>query len=330
MSAKVREYRKGDEYGITDLFRISSGHTRTVDFWKWANLKCPFSKSISLVVEDDSGIIIGHYAVMIFRLAYKGRSFDAGFGSQLVIHPRFRNFKLMWELLSAVWGNSYKSGLSFIWAFPNDNIWQIKNRLMDWRLVREFRSLEFDLKDTRLNFHEEQGIKFQRINNLLPYKNQINSIWIKSTERYKNFIRIEKSYDFVNWRFFQHPLEHYLFYMIRDEKVMDIGWIVLKFYRKNGVLYGHIVDFIMADERLVKTLIMQTINIFALYGVDVVSAWGSESIKNTYEEMGFREKGFITNFGIKLIKLFDDKQIEQADITDYSKWDLNMSYSDAF
>lgn len=323
----IRAYRKGDENRITDLFRISIDNPRTVNYWKWANLKNPFSKSISLVVEDGDKNIVGHYAVMVFSLIYKDKSFKAGFGSQLVVHPHFRNFKLMWELLNNVWSISKENGLSFIYAFPNNNIWPIKNKLMNWELVREFHALELNLKESDVHYDKNSDIALQHIGNLSSYREIIDKIWMEGRCRYKNLMHIERNYDFVNWRFFQHPLEHYPFYLVKNRNGIIIGWIAFKFYRKNRILYGHIVDFVIPDEKLEDVLIRQAIKYFAWCGVDIISTWSSKAIKTKYEEIGFREKGFVTNFGIKYL---DEALIEQAAITDYTMWDLNMSYSDAF
>lgn len=323
----AREYRKGDEYGIVDLFRISSDHLRTKSFFKWANIKNPFSKSISLVLQDSNESIIGHYALMIFRLVYKDEIFNAGFGSQLVIHPKFRNFKFMWKLLNVVWDSSKEKGLRFLYAFPNNNIWPVKNRLMGWELIKEFQPLEVDIRGKDVISGNNSELRFQRICTLTNYKELINKIWDVSKDMYKDLIHIERSYDFVQWRFFQHPLEHYPFYLIKNQNGIIIGWIAFKFYRKNGILYGHIVDFVIPDEKLEDALIRQAIKYFAWCGVDIISTWSSKIIKRKYEEVGFRENGFVTNFGIRYL---DEAWKERVDITDYTKWDLNMSYSDAF
>lgn len=323
----TRAYRKGDENQITDLFRISIDNPRTVSYWKWANLKNPFSQSISLVVEDYDKNIVGHYSVMVLKLICKDRSFSAGFGAQLVIHPRFRNFKIMWELLNNVWSISKENGLSFIYAFPNNNIWPLKNKMMGWQLIKEFNALELDLKNAKLNHKEISEIKFQRIGNLSQYKAVINNIWSKNSDKYKNLIHIERTYDFVNWRFFRHPLEHYPFYLVKDRSGSIIGWMALKFYRKSGLLYGHIIDYNIIGEGLDSVLIRHAISYFSKNRVDVVSAWCSSVAKVAYDDIGFVEKGFSTNFGIKPL---DEDLDDMNGIFDYDGWDMAMSYSDAF
>ena len=324
---KIRPYRKGDEYPITDLFRISSDHFRTVDFFRWANLKNPHSQGISLILEDKNGNIIGHYALMIYRLVYRDKVFKAGFGAQLVIHPLFRNFQLMWKLLNAMWERSGDKGLDFLFAFPNNNIWPIKNRLMEWKLVREFQALELDLKETTASSKSISEIELQRISNLSVHRDVIDKIWQDNKRRYRNLLHIERGYDFVCWRFFQHPLEHYPFFLIKNLKGTITGWIALKFYRKDGKLYGHVLDFIISDEKLEKALISHVIEYFSRWGVNIISVWGNTFLRKKYKEMGFKEMGFTTNFGVKA---FDNKLNAWLDITDYNKWDMAMSYSDAF
>lgn len=323
----AREYRRGDEYGIVDLFRISSDHLRTKNFLKWANIKTPFSKSISLVLQDSNEDIIGHYAVMIFRLSYKDEIFNVGFGSQLVIHPKFRNFKFMWHLLNSVWNSSKEKGLSFLYAFPNSNIWPVKNRLMGWELIKEFQTLEFDISGEDVISGNDSELKFQRICALTKYKELINNIWDVSKGMYKDLIHIERNYDFVRWRFFLHPLEHYPFYLVKDSSGNILGWIAFKFYRKNGVLYGHIMDFVMSERNHERDLIKKAVKWFADRGADVVSVWGNRFTRASYEEFGFKEKGFLTNFGIKMM---DNNTEGQKDAKNFNRWDLAMSYSDAF
>ena len=121
----VREYKRGDEYRITDLFMASSPHLRTSGFFRWANLQSPFPKSISLVMEDKNGMIVGHYSIMKMRVMFNNKAYNAGFGAQLVIHPKFRDFQLMWKLLTAVWDRCGENRIDFIYAFPNMNIWPI-------------------------------------------------------------------------------------------------------------------------------------------------------------------------------------------------------------
>jgi hypothetical protein len=198
---------------------------------------------------------------------------------------------------------------------------------MDWKLVKEVRALELDLKQTDIHSAEILDIWLQRISNLSPYKDSINKIFEDSKKRYNNLVHIERSYDFVLWRFFWHPLEHYPFFLVKDKYGRVIGWIALKFHRKNEMLYGHIVDFIISDEEMEKILIEQAVKYFAVCGVNVVSAWGNEATRKRYEEMGFLEKGFTTNFGVKI---FDDRLDGLIDLTDYNRWDMAMSYSDAF
>lgn len=140
-----------------------------------------------------------------------------GCGAQLVIHPKFRNFKFMWQLLNAVWDRSKEKGLRFLYAFPNSNIWPIKNRLMGWELIKEFRSLEFDIRGADVISENDSELKLQRTGVLTRYKDLINKIWDESKRMYRDLIHIERNYDFVNWRFFQHPLEHYPFYLVKNQ-----------------------------------------------------------------------------------------------------------------
>jgi hypothetical protein len=198
---------------------------------------------------------------------------------------------------------------------------------MEWKLVGEFQALEMDLKHADIHVRKALGIELQRITNLLPYKGMINKIFREGKKRYYDLLHIERNYNFVLWRFFQHPLEHYPFFLAKNKKGDVIGWIALKFYRKNEILYGHIIDFVISDEEMEKALIEWAINYLSERRADVISVWGNTSTRKKYEEFGFVEKGFTTNFGIRVLK---DRLDDKFGLADYSKWDMAMSYSDAF
>ena len=68
----VRQYTEGDEYEITDLLTISGTHLRTAVYWRWSNIKTPFSRSICVVLEAHDKTIIGHYSIMNVKLFFNG------------------------------------------------------------------------------------------------------------------------------------------------------------------------------------------------------------------------------------------------------------------
>jgi hypothetical protein len=111
----------------------------------------------------------------------------------------------------------------------------------------------------------------------------------------------------------------------KDKEI--IGWTALKFYKKNYILYGHIVDLIAYNEEIDIDLVKQVVKHFVSCGVNIVSLWGNMETRKKYNEMGFVEKGFTTNFGIML---FEKSIPSQIDLYNYNSWDLAMSYSDAF
>ncbi len=322
----VREYTAGDEHNITDLLMISGPHLRTVDYWRWSNIQTPFSKSICVVLETQDKMIAGNYSVMPVKLFCNGEVYNAGFGAQLVIHPQFRNFKLLWKLLSFAWEKCTQYSIDFIFAFPNDNIWPIKHKMMDWKLVKEFRALELNIS---VGFEHDKDAallpqaEFERITDLKGFENTIDNIWDEHRINMKSNIYIEKDSKFVSWRFFRHPLHHYPFFLVKNNGKF-IGWVALKFYTENGVRYGHIIDAVSPIKEHYSLIARKAINFFKKHNTDKVSLWCREDLKILFKELGFQETGFTTNFGVKVIKRCPDV------VTDINAWDLTMSCSAAF
>ena len=322
----VRQYTEGDEYEITDLLTISGTHLRTAVYWRWSNIKTPFSRSICVVLEAHDKTIIGHYSIMNVKLFFNGDVYNAGFGGQLVIHPQFRNFKLLWKLLNFAWEKCKENKIDFVFAFPNANIWPIKYNMMNWKLVNEFKSLELNISDSFGNGKDDvlsSQLEFERITNLGDFENTIDRLWNENKIDMKSKIYIEKNFRFVSWRFFRHPLHHYPFFLVKNNGKY-VGWVALKLYNKNSTSYGHIVDVVALGKDHYIWIVKEAVSFFKKYNVNILSLWCGENLKKLFKELGFKETGFSTNFGIKIINNVPETAM------DINAWDLTMSYSDAF
>jgi len=321
-----RSFHPGDEQSIVDLFWQAGPHIRTVGFWRWTNQGNPFGVSIVELMESN-GVIVGHYAIMPVVLSAGGRQVKAGFAIQAVIHPSFRNLKNLMCLTDRVWERCAQEGIELIYAFPNNNIWKVYLTLMDMRAICDFRSLELPFRDHPVELPRlKSPVKVER---LASFNHDFDDLWAVSPIAITKKIAISRSTEFLNWRFFQNPLEHYIVYAATVNGEVR-GYIVLKFYRVGDKFYGHIVDILTSNEGLLnvcRALLKAAFEFFSRSRVDVVSGWmcPNNPYNDILSSLGFASTGFITHFGYKPIR----EEIPQG-LPEFENWYLTMADSDAF
>jgi len=90
----VRLYQDGDEHGIVRLFREVFGREMTLDEWRWKYRGRGNRKVYSSVGVTDSGEIVAHYGGMPHRMTYHNREVYGLAIGDVIVHPKFRGFKL--------------------------------------------------------------------------------------------------------------------------------------------------------------------------------------------------------------------------------------------
>ena len=320
----LRSYRLGDERGIVDLATHVGPHLRTIDYWNWQNTKNPFGPAI-IELAEENGSIVGHYAVNRFKVRQKDSVYEAGFASQAYIHRGKRDLKLLMGITKRIWKRCADEGLSFVYGFPNDNIWAIKKRLMNWRTIADFKSYEYLLSQhgkpgSLLKSAGKKDIKVGRLNSFGPGFDGFEP---------HDCLHIPRTANFLNWRFFSNPLQHYLvFGAWVDEQ--PAGYVVLKLRRQAGRVLGHFVDLATSPANrdvAVSTLFNSAFDMFVWQGVDVISCWSfkTDPFHQMLVKAGFEQTGFTTHFGYRLTREAPLAALDNAD-----NWYITMADSDAF
>ena len=320
-----RPYNLDDEMRITDLFMHCSPHKRTTGFWKWINRSSPFGDSI-VVVGEKNGQIIGTYAVMPNLLQIGSNNYQAGFAIQLIVHTNYRSFKNTINLTDMVLGECEKKGMEFVYAFPNEIAFPLHIKAMGWKHPTDFKSLEIYLNKIKSDFTLDQDIKIERVNS---FSKQIEDIYLQSSVSALNKIMIVRNKHYLNWRFFGNPIEHYIVFVARKHEEV-CGYIVLKIYHKENIIYGHLVDFLTKkenEEKIFQSLLLKAFEFFKWAKADIISTWCPPS--NPYfqilHSIGFKTNGINTHFVLKPI--INDIPM---DYLNNDNWFFTMADSDAF
>ena len=124
----IRNYRKGDEEGITSLFKDVFGNEMTIDQWRWKYFIPGSGKIYSKVVEDAAGHIIGHAGAIPLRGVFQNKPVQFFQMADVMVHAEARGFlgrknvfevmmKILFEDISKEFSDVFCYGFSGIRPF---------------------------------------------------------------------------------------------------------------------------------------------------------------------------------------------------------------------
>jgi hypothetical protein len=313
----IRSYKVGDEEGILDLYEEVFPHAK-VDpaLWRWTYRDTPGGPSI-IVVGEDEGRLIAHYAVQPRPFCAFGKSLTFGFVLGTMIHPRYRNVTTFINIAKAAYREARARGIPILYAFPNDAVWPVRQKMLGWKPLKPMVELAASLEKiahlahaheaVRPTLEEELATSFLRADGpVVPLR---DGAWLK-------------------WRYFEHPRNDYevLGFWDGDELA---GYLVLKRYRPPaGQGVGHIIDWRTGAPRedVDRALFEGAIACFTAWEVGAVSLWlGPASSKRKLVARAGFEPGRETNFGFLALDPNFEELVGRSDA-----WDVMMADSDVY
>ncbi|MBU1628313.1 GNAT family N-acetyltransferase [bacterium] len=299
----LRSYEKGDEDNILELFKRVFGKNRTREEWNWRFKENPAGKSI-IEVARDGDRIIGHYSVSPAKFLVQGSEYIGMQEIDLMVSPDYikglKKAGVFIKLGKKLYENVEKAGIKFTFGFPNQNSSPIGSKLLGWKAVAEIPLYSLYLT-TKLIKEKIKTNPLKRFLAILLFKiyftccklvrslilrrcmaiekidhfdERAEVLWQDNGSKYD--IAIIRNSEYLNWRFFQHPLKEYTVYGIfRDDNLA--GYIALKtiISDSGGIKEGLIVDLFaeMDNSSVVKLLLVKAIDYFEKWGCDVIRGW---------------------------------------------------------
>ncbi|MFN3814034.1 MAG: GNAT family N-acetyltransferase [Aquificaceae bacterium] len=86
---EIRLYRKGDEKGIVELFKMVFNKHMSMELWEW-KYRLHFLWTPMVCVAEDDGKIIAHYGAVPRRCSYFGKEVISAVVSDSMVHPSYR------------------------------------------------------------------------------------------------------------------------------------------------------------------------------------------------------------------------------------------------
>lgn len=309
---EISDISANDVRPHVELMLAVSGHPRNETYWQWMNTGYDETLITGL---KHKGEILASYAVHARDLVYQGQIYRVGFATQALMHTDYRDLKNLVRLTDEVWRRCRLANINYVIGFPNNNIWMINKRVMDWSEIAVFPSYEVTLEKIK------SSIKHPPVDHIsadIP-----NELYFET----QSGVCLKKDYDWFRWRFNDNPCNYYRIRFVESYK--GHSYLIAKTYNSdNGIKFGHFIDFQFSDYDSFAALVFDAVSYFEWSGVDRISLWlmPSSDYLKWFVSLGFSDSGFSTNFGIKDVS----NNRGGSPLYDFNKWNIHMSFSDAF
>lgn len=284
---KIRSYQPGDEKQILELdwqLFPDPWNKRDVPNWKWKHLGSnPAGKALVYVMEHEGKIIV-HFAVVPYRIRYFGEDILASHSIGSMVAPEYQGKGLIKFVADKLFEEAVTRNIAFSYGFPNGLAYDLHIKLMGYRDLMPIATLERSA-DGKIS-ESTKGLKFLAINNFGP---AVDKLWDAGKDTYQ--ISVIRDAAFLNWRYLARPDQKYRAFGAYEAERL-VGYIVLKLYRDELVLKGHIIDLFTLPRRedVARFLIEEGLNFFAKNGTNLESSWvaGSALYERLLTEKGFK------------------------------------------
>ena len=318
---QIRKLKSADIEKVCALFTEFLPYKRDIDFWFWINKFIGVDDSIAVIAEDKDEKIVGYYAIVPFNLNYMGTILKAGLGLHAFVHPDYRRKVSIFELSNLAYKEAKNKEIKLVYGFPNKNYKDIQLKIERWSEIATFKSIELSAKIKKNN----TKFKLKKINNSAKDLLNIEKLIIQNQNI--NSIELKKTTKYYYERYINHPQKLYnCFYIVVQSKIL--GFLVLKTFKDEETVKGHIIDFITKEIVTYTDIIDLSLDYFN-EEINKLVLWPvNEKFKAEVKKYGNINYGFETFFGLKLI----DKSLkdELHNLINFENWNLMMGDSDAF
>ncbi len=314
----IRKYKKGDEIGILKLDRLVEEHIwnrRNLKNWFWKFNKKKKKKSIVFVCEKNNKII-ATFAILPIKWKIYRKEYMASHSIAMIVHPNYQNKGLIKFVADKVIQKAKNNNYEFVYGYPNYKAYDLHKKLFGYE----------DAFDQKLYCVKvKKKIIKKDFNNIKLLENKFfdkshDKLWHNIKNEYP--IILKRSKEFLNWRYAERPDHKYFIFTLYRKKV-NIGYMVLKIYKENNLIRGHIIDIFVTqkDLKYFNYLIDQAYIFFYKKKCNEITMWLNGSIKL---QKAIKTKGFKVQSSRKMVCKFDLKNKNYKKTLNPNKWYFTM------
>jgi len=320
----VRPYLPGDEVGIVELLQlVFDGWPRfdlncsSLDHWRWKYLSNPLDM-IFIAVAVNKGRTIGCHHSIPLRIKIGDDLFLCNTGSDLAVHPDFRNMGISKQVRQMCRKLKVEAGLQHAY-FVTGNPILIKRylksrpsfphpitnlvRIMDinlhlrmmpvenaWLMKLGFNTVKY-INDFRNAFSPPTSAKHDlNIFETRCFDERIDAFWKQVSEK-SSFI-VERGRDYLNWKYYDPRAGNFVIRQV-EENGHIIGYSVLNINRYHrDYPIGYIVDLITLPERpdVADALAKDAVRFFDSKNINIINC---QVVKNHPHERIYKRHSFL-------------------------------------
>jgi hypothetical protein len=287
---KIRAYLSGDERAIMALDEQalpSVWNRRTLQNWFWKyTARNPAGESVVWVAEHNEKIV-AHFAAVPYTLKTFDEEVTASHSIGALVEVKYQNRGLLKLVGDKMLRNLSERNIAFTWGFPNQRAYQFEKQALGYHDLINFD--QWTVGKEKLERNDPYDLSFRKIT---TFDDSFDALWEECSPGYD--VAVKRDSVYLNWRFIQRPDWWYYPFGYYEGHNLK-GYVVLKLYREDDILRGHIVDiFARKDDReTLSRLIDGGMGFFAEQAVDeiLVWFWGNPLIEELFIEKGWSKTG---------------------------------------
>ncbi|MXS72245.1 GNAT family N-acetyltransferase [Flavobacteriaceae bacterium W22] len=315
---EIRSYQLGDEKAILALFHLAFGKKMSEEYWNWRFANNPFSDELFIDLMWDGDKLVGHYAVSPVDMMINGKAEKTALSMTTMTHPEYGGRGIFSQLAESLYRKLSVNNYKLVWGFPNNNSHYGFNKNLSWSDIALQGMMSLNTKNfSRLINAEAKG---RSINTT----EEIESNLISQLNSSAKYIKINKTKEYLQWRYFDNPTADYKM-IIPDDNRGIIIYKVISSFSDSTKSEIDIMD--MAFDNDMSVLINLLSSVYnSEQNILQFNLWDSLFSANQIilEKAGFRVCPPVTYLGYRALSSPDQQ------IADYRSWDISLSYSDVF
>jgi hypothetical protein len=313
----IRTFAEGDEGKILELWRAVHPERQVIEqpwlrWRRWMYKETPGGSKTWLA--DDNGKVVGQRSVIFRNLKVGNDVVKTWSGINAAVHPDYRHQKIYTTLHTISRSEFKKTGIHISLGFPNNNSFPLGVKLGNYNLgfgrkmvkvlkwdnilktrIRSKFILQFCVLGSRVvnillfRASRTQAIKGLTITQVSSFDKRIDTFWSKVSSQFQ--IILERSTNYLNWRFVNVPDTNYYKYIA--EKAGEIhGYLVLRYFQDEHKKKAVIYDFLAESKKVAHCLLSTASEQCRKDGIDYISWCG---ISNKAHRSVIKKNGFMDN-----------------------------------
>ena len=285
----IRPYQDKDEDKVIQLWEAAFKSKIDRKTWKWKFHDNPFGKQMMLCFNDE-GFPIAMFGGIPFPANWNSMDIKMTQLIDNMSHPNYRQatsgrkglFIQNVEHFTDVYGGLHASVL--LYGFPGKKHFRLGKLFLQYSEVGNGGAyLVVKIKKLKISYLPTFGT----VDNLTAATDDFDKLWEAAKPHYP--FSIKRNSQFIQWRFFEHPVHKYKVYTYKNMRGKMLAYAVVSVKENMAT----IVDiFAMPHKIAIKALIKKIKQELLSKGISKVQLWLPKKhfITDNLVELGFEEK----------------------------------------